>query len=185
MRAFLVFAFLLSGWSSFAQTKTIDSLQTFLPSAKGEDRIKVLINLCWEYRFVDADSARDYGLEGLELARKSKIENLEADALHNIGITLEAQGNYREALTYELPALEIRRKIGNDAKTADSYNNLGIIYDEMGDPKRSLEYYFEARKIYEKLGDKSKIAMVISNIGIVLKEQREYRKVIGYYYESL
>lgn len=185
MRAFFVFAILVSGWSSFAQTKVIDSLQNALPLAKGEDKIKVLIDLCWEYRFINADSAREYGIEGLELARKNKLEILEGDALHNIGITLEAQGNYREALTYELPALEIRRKIGNNSKTADTYNNLGIIFDEMGDPKRSLEYYFEARKIYEQLGDKSKIAMVISNIGIVMKEQREYEKVIGYYYEAL
>ncbi|HZX74498.1 MAG TPA: sensor histidine kinase [Cyclobacteriaceae bacterium] len=185
MRTLFVFVLLAFASSSLAQTKSIDSLQTALPSAKGEDRIQILIDLCWEYRFINADSARAYGVEALDLARKSNLQNLEGDALHNIGITLEAQGNYREALTYELPALEIRRNNGDIAKTANTLNNLGIIFDEMGDPKRALENYYEARKIYERLGNKSKIAMVISNIGIVLKEQREYRKVIGYYHEAL
>lgn len=185
MRTLFVFALLAFSWSSFAQTKAIDSLQTALSSAKGENKTQVLIDLCWEYRFINADSARAYGIEALEQARKNKYKSLEGDALHNIGITLEAQGNYREALTYELQALEIRKKIGDDFKTANTLNNLGIIFDEMGDPKRALENYYEARKIYEKLSDKSKIAMVISNIGIVLKEQREYKKVIGYYHEAL
>ncbi len=185
MRTIFVFVLLALTWSSFSQTKAIDSLQTALSSARGEKKIQVLIDLCWEYRLTNADSARKYGLEGLELARKNNLQLLEADALHNIGITLEAQGNYREALTYELQALQIRKKIGDDFKTANTLNNLGIIFDEMGNPKRALENYYEARKIYEQLGDKSKIAMVISNIGIVLKAQREYEKVIGYYHEAL
>jgi signal transduction histidine kinase len=180
--AYLLFTFTLS---SFAQTTAIDSLQTLLPKALGKDKIKILIDLCWEYRFSNADSARAYGLEALGLAQKEELKDLEGDALHNIGITLEAQGDYPGALKYELPALEIRKTIGNDLKTANTLNNLGIIYDEMGDSKKALENYFEARKIYERIGDKSKIAMVISNIGIVLKAQREYKKVIGYYHEAL
>lgn len=185
MRTLLVFALLAFSLPSFAQTKAIDSLQTALSSAKDENKTQILIDLCWEYRFTNADSARVYGMEALEQARKNKYKSLEGDALHNIGITLEAQGNYREALTYELQALEIRKKIGDESKTANTLNNLGIIFDEMGDPKRALENYYEARKIYERLSDKAKIAMVISNIGIVLKEQREYKKVIGYYHEAL
>lgn len=185
MRLLLFLALFLISYNSFAQTKTIDSLQTALPIAKGESRIKILIDLCWEYRFINAERAREFGLDALKLAREIKIESLEGDALHNVGITLEAQGNYREALTYELQALEIRKKLGNQTKTADTFNNLGIVYDELGDPKRSLEYYFEARKIYESLGNKSKIAMVLSNIGVVLKEQREYEKVIGLYNQAL
>jgi len=185
MRTLFFFALLAITCSSLAQTKAIDSLRTALSSTRGENKIQILIDLCWEYRFTNADSARKYGLQGLELASKNNLQHLEADALHNIGITLEAQGNYQEALTYELQALEIRKKIGDDFKTANTLNNLGIIFDEMGNPKRALENYFEARKIYEHQGDKSKIAMVISNIGIVLKAQREYDKVIGYYHEAL
>jgi signal transduction histidine kinase len=183
---FLITCLLVAySFSTLAQSNAIDSLQSALLSASGKDKIKILIDLCWEYRFSDADSARAYGLEALGLARKEELKDLEGDALHNIGITLEAQGDYPGALKYELPALEIRKTIGNDLKTANTLNNLGIIYDEMGDSKKALENYFEARKIYERIGDKSKIAMVISNIGIVLKAQREYQKVIGYYHEAL
>lgn len=185
MKPIGLFSLLLISGLLHGQTKEIDSLQFLRPAAQGYDKIKILVDLCWEYRTLNADSARQYGLRALALAREGKVEKLEVEALHNIGVTLEAKGKYKEALAYELPALALRKKIGDDAKTANTLNNLGIIYDETGDPKRSLEYYYQARKIYEQLGDKGKIAMVISNIGIVLKAQREYKKVIGSYYEAL
>jgi two-component system, NarL family, sensor kinase len=185
MHKLLLSCFILVALTSAGQTKKIDSLEHVLATAQGAAKAKVLIELCGEYRMVNSDSARNFGLAGLQLARDLKLEILEVEALHNIGITLEAQGKYNEALAYELPALELRMKIGDDAKTANTYNNLGIIYDETGNAQLSLEYYYKARKIYEKLKDDSKIAMVISNIAIVLKGQREYQKAIPYYHEAL
>ncbi len=165
--------------------QSIDSLRKLLPQASKSDRIKVLLGLCWEYRFSNADTARQYGLKALQLARAAGIDTLEAEALNFIGITHEAQGNYNEALEYELPALALLRKIGKDEKTANTLNNIGIVYDEKGDYKRSLEYYFEARRIFERIHEPAKIAMVLSNIGIVLKAQKEYKQVVGYYHEAL
>lgn len=168
-----------------AQTKSIDSLKLVLNHAKGEGKIKPLIDLCWEFRFINADSARNYGLSALDLARKNELQNYEVEALHNIGITLESQGNYKEALAYELEALVIRKKIGDDTKTANTLNTLGIIHDEQGDYQKALEYYFEARKIYERLGNESKIAMVLVNIGIVLRAQKESQRVLAYYHQAM
>lgn len=185
MKKLIILIFYLSTLSAASQTKSIDSLRSVLSLAHGQDKIKTLIDLCWEYRFINADSARNYGFTALELARNAKLQDYEVEALHNIGITLEAQGNYAEALTYELGALDLRRKIGDDSKTANTLNNLGIIHDEQGNYQKAIEYYFEARKIYERLGDESKIAMVLVNIGIVLRAQKEYNKVLTYYYQAI
>lgn len=168
-----------------AQDRSIDSLIAVLAKQQGEQRAKTLIELCWEYRFTNADSARVFGLEALKLTKELNSVELEVEALNNIGVTHEAQGNYSQALDFELKALKIRREMGNDSKTAKTLNDIGIIYDEQGSYQKSLEYYFEARKIYEKLNDLPKIAMVINNIGIVLKAQKEYKKVVGYYQEAL
>lgn len=171
--------------AAFGQNRDIDSLKALLPSASKEGRIKVLLELCWNYRYVNADTARKMGLEALGMARQAKLQQLEAEALNYVGVTHEAQGNYDEALTYELQALEMRKKIGDDAKTAKTINDIGIIYDEKGDYHKALENYFEARRIFERLQDSSRIAMVLTNIGIVLKEQKEYQKVVGYYRKAL
>lgn len=171
---------------SFAQNNNIDSLKTVLASEKEEKKtIPTLIELCWEYRFLNADSARQFGLKALALSEKYDLPDYEVEALHNVGVTHEAQGNYAEALDFQLRALELRKQIGDDAKTANTLNNLGIIHDEKGDYKKALEYYYEARKIYETLKDDDKIAMVIVNIAIVLKAQGEYKQVTHYYHEAL
>lgn len=185
MKKFIILIFYFAALSAVGQTKSIDSLKSVLNLADGDGKIKPLIDLCWEYRFINADSARNYGLRALDLSRKAKLQDFEVEALHNIGITLEAQGNYKDALTYELEALDLRKKIGDDAKTANTLNTLGIIHDEQGDYQKALEYYFEARKIYERLDNDSKIAMVLVNIGIVLRAQKEAQKALAYYYQAM
>jgi signal transduction histidine kinase len=176
---------LLASFPAMAQTKTLDSLKRILPKAEGKAKITTLLELCWEYRFVNADSARRYGLTALDLAKKEKSEDLQAEALNNIGVTYEAQGNYDEALAYESQALALRKKLGDSSKIANTLNTLGIIHDERGDYEKALSHYFDARKIYEGLHDDSKIAMVLTNIGIVLRAQKEYENVITYYRQAM
>ncbi|MBI3218815.1 MAG: tetratricopeptide repeat protein [Bacteroidetes bacterium] len=173
------------GFTTSAQNRLIDSLLHVLPSQSGKDRAKTLIELCVEFHFTNADSAKLFGLEALKMAEDLQSIELEVDALHNLGVANEAQGNYAEALKLEMKALDIRKQIGDELKTANTLNNIGIIYDEQGDYQRALEYYYNARRIYEKVKDKAKIAMVLTNIGIVLKAQGEYRKVVGYYQQAM
>ncbi len=184
-KLFLPLVFLISAAAFGQNPRSIDSLKTLLPNASNSDKIKILLGLCWEYRFTNADTARHYGLNALSMAQSAGIDTLEAEALNFIGITHEAQGNYNDALDYELKALALLRKIGNDSKTANTLNNIGIVYDEKGDYKNALEFYFEARRIFERIQEPAKIAMVLSNIGIVLKAQKEYKQVVVYYHEAL
>lgn len=186
MIRFLVLIACFSVSSLYGQNRNIDSLKVLVENEKDEEKtIKNLLELCWEYHFVDAEVAREYGQKALTLARKYNQADYEVEALHNLGVTHESQSNYSKALELELEALTLRKQIGDDLKTANTLNNLGIIYDEMGDYKKALEYYYQARKIYEALKNDEKIAMVLVNIAIVLKAQGEYKKVPQSYYEAL
>lgn len=185
MRFFLLFTLTLAiSMPLKAQNGNIDSLKNALKAAQGKERAKVLLELCWQLRFSNADSARTYGLNALDLARQLNEPDLEGAALNYIGITHEAQGNYGEALSYELKALDMSRKSGDEAKTARLLNDIGIVHDEKGDWQKALEYYYEARRIFEHRKDTANTAMVLSNIGIVLKAQKEYQQVIGYYRQA-
>lgn len=180
-----VVLFVFLSFHSFSQNKNMDSLTAALKHAEGKSKISTLLELGWNYRFINADSARKYGFLALELARKNNIEDDEAEALNTIGVTYEAQGNYEEAMTYELKALDIRKRLGDKLKMANTLNTLGIIHDEKGDYPKALAYYYDARKIYEALKEESKIAMVLTNIGIVLRAQKEYKNVVTYYRQAM
>ena len=179
---FVGLALLPAAW---AQNTNIDSLKKVLPTTSGADRIKTILELSWEYRFLNADTARQYGMTALRMSEEAENESLEVEALHNIGVTYEAQSDYPDALAYELRALELRKKLGDDLKTANTLNNIGIIHDELGEAKEALDNYFQARRIYEKAGDKEKIAMTSSNIGIVLKGQKDFKQAASYYRNAL
>lgn len=168
------------------QNNNMDSLKTVLAHQSNQkSRIKPLLDLCWEYRFINADTARNYGLKALAISQELGLPDYEVEALHNLGVTHEAQGNYLEALGFEQKALVLRKALGDESKTANTLNNIGIIYDEQGDFKKAIAYYLDARKIYEKLNDDGKIAMVIINMAIVFKSQKEYPRVIASYQEAL
>lgn len=171
---------------SFGQQREIDSLHIVLSTTTDDvSRIKTLTELCWHYRFINADTARQYGLRALADARRIESTELEVEALHNVGVTHEAQGNYADALFYEEQALALRKKIGNEAALANTLNNLGVIHDEKGDFNKALDFYFEALRIYEKLNDQPKIAMVAVNMGIVYREMKEYDKVLPNYHKAI
>lgn len=167
------------------QNKNIDSLRIEVEKTEGKNKVRTLLELCWEYRFINADTARTFGIPAAALAKELGAEDLETDALHYISVTYEAQGNYKEALVYEEQALALGKKIEDSARIANSLNNLGIIYDETGNAEKSIGYYLEARKIYETLNDESKVAMVLTNIGIVLKAQKEYANAARNYREAV
>lgn len=177
----LVVVLAASSIRSYAQTKNLDSLKTAAAAQQGKDKALTLLWLCWEYRFVNADSARMYGLEALELSKQENLADYEAEAYNNIGVTYEAQGKYEEAINYGQEALIRYRKLNNPTQIANTLNKLGIVYDEKGDYEKALQNYYEALKIYEGLKDEGKTAMMLTNIGIVLKAQKEYKQVVSLY----
>lgn len=165
----------------FAQPK-IDSLKNAL-NAKG-DNVPLLIELCWEYRYHHPESARIYGYEALKLAKQRKEQKFEVEALHNLAVTYEAQGDYKKSLTYNLEALKLRHRLGDDLKTANTLNNIGIAYDELGNFSLSLKYYNQAYNIYKKNKNLEGIALVSTNLGILFKAHEDYKNVIKYYQEA-
>ncbi|MCU0382627.1 MAG: sensor histidine kinase [Cyclobacteriaceae bacterium] len=165
----------------YAQTGNIDSLKNLALSNNKILKIQANTELCWEYKFRDADSARAFGKKAIELAEQINNDSLRANALHAVGITYQAQGNYQQALIYESQTLTLRDEKKQPIKVADSYNNLGIIQDELGNQAEALMYYDKARRIYEKHNELEKLAGVWVNIGIVHKAQKEYTKAITYY----
>jgi hypothetical protein len=79
----LFFALLCS--IGFAQNKLIDSLSHGLNIATSDtSRVKVLAELCYEYRHSKPDTAIRYGQQALDLARRIHYSNGEATALSSI-----------------------------------------------------------------------------------------------------
>lgn len=185
MLRFLFFGACLFSFSHSALAQDeIDSLKNLLPHAKGVNRIKTLNALCYAYAYVQADSARAYGLEALNLQGNSQTALL-AETLHNLAIVSQVQSRYEEALSYDEQTLTIRTGLKDSVGMADSFNNIAIIYDEQGRYSEAVQYYLKAYELYKKHGSELKLALVNVNLGVVYKGMGDFSNSIANYREAL
>lgn len=175
-----VLGFFSCGWSQHK----VDSLLRILPETKDQKRIEVLTLLCYELAYVNADSARDFGLQAADLIT-DKSSVLYAEVLHNLAITHQVQSNYAEALRYDEQALQVYQSVNDSLRVANTINNIGLIYDEQGRYKEAIDYYRKAYEIYKKRNDNDKIAVVALNLGVVYKGIGDFENSILNYKSAL
>ena len=108
---------------------------------------------------------------------------------NQLGLALDAAGQYDQALEYHQKSLAIYLKqLGPDhPDVATSYNNIGTLHYANGEYDHALEYYQKSLAIWLKqLGaDHPKVATNYNNIGMVLRVKGEYDKALEYYQKSL
>lgn len=179
----LVAACCMSGGVSAFGQNAIDSLKKLLPAARGNMRIEVLSNLSSEYAYVNADTARKYGLQALAMLNDEPVR-LRAVTLHHLAITHQVQSDYTQALAYDAEALEIAQHLRDTLFQANLLNNIGILYDEQGHYKTALDYYLQADGIYSEKKQLDKLALVKVNLGVVYKGLRDFEQSARNYREA-
>ena len=159
------------------------------------------------------DQAKEYYKKSINLIlqnekcknKKPYIKSLEIDgklfrtdehttiaiSLFKIGLVLDKQGKYEEALEHYNKSLEIDRKVfGNDehAWIASTLSNIGLVLNEQGKNEEALEHFNKSLEINRKLfgtDEHSTIATTLSNIGSILIKQGKYEEASEHFNKSL
>ena len=178
---------ILFGLISFQSlcNNTIDTLELQLQTAKDTSRVKILCDLCWEYRFVSAEQALKFGNEALELAIQLGFKNGIAQSYNDMGIIFIDQGSYNKAIEFFNKSMEIRIVLQDSAGVASLYNKIGIVYQKKGNLKKALENQIEALKIYEKFKSDLWIGYCLNNIAIVHQNLGNLDKSLEYHRHAL
>ncbi len=168
----ICFLFLIGNNLSFAQQSKIDSLEKTLKSnGKDTNRIKILSELCWSYRTIDARKALEYGEEGLKLATELDYKKGMAECNNSLGIVYYFNSKNLKSIECHKEALKIREELNDKIGIAKSLNNISINYSELNNFKDALEYAFKNLKIQEELNDKNGLAKAYNNIGLIYYKQ--------------
>jgi signal transduction histidine kinase len=163
----------------------IDSLELQLQTASDTNKVKILCDLCWEYRFVSADKALIYGNEALELANELGFKKGIAQSYNDMGIIYIDKANYTKAVNFFNESMQIRKAMHDSAGVAALYNKIGIVYQKKGQLKEALENQIEALKIYEALGSDLWIGYCLNNIAIVHQNLGNFEKSLSYHERAL
>ena len=88
----------------------------------------------------ELDSARELYEKAIELALENGLKREAAVTWGNIGLTLEKQGRYQEAVESIEKQLRTSTEIGEKLLILSAHGDLGMTYAMMGDFTRALEH---------------------------------------------
>ena len=190
MKAIFFIAISMIAIHAFAQKQgqpRIDSLLQQLPKSKEDtNKVKLLNDLSYTYRTINADEGIKLGMQSLSLAGRLHWKpgiakaNVVTGANYHYG-----KANYPKALEYYLKSLKINEEIGDKPGIARSLNRLGLIYYSLSDYAKALDYYQKALLVARESGDKTDLQNVMINMGEIYQKQDDYPKALDYFNQAL
>ncbi len=164
----------------------IDSLQTMLPAAIGEEKVEILKELAIEYYLIsEFPTALDYFEKGIDLAMKTGDENRLAVLYYNRALLYKDVTDYEKAVEQVLKVLELFQKTGNEIGEAAVYNVLGAINAEQSSYEPALEYFQKCKMQNEKIGHDRGVASALINIGSIHHEEGDLDKALNCFQQAL
>jgi serine phosphatase RsbU (regulator of sigma subunit) len=198
MRKFYFIIFFVAAVISKGQISRADSIQSALLNAKQDTNKVILLNrLGVILRNIGNSSKIEACLtEAEQLAVKLNYKKGEADALCEMGLFHELQGNYFEALDKQFKSLKLREAINDKSGISYSIHYIGDIYfsqSELSDKptskadynKKALAQYFKSLKVAEEIGDKRSIANNYNCLGNSFRENKDFVQSLNYYLKAV
>ncbi|GIV31508.1 MAG: hypothetical protein KatS3mg029_0859 [Saprospiraceae bacterium] len=169
-----------------AQLSAADSLAKLLRQTPPDtNRVNLLNDLAWEYKFENPSRARSLLDSAIQLARALRFPKGEATALNFRGVVEDIHGNSDQAIEYFQQALAIRQRLGDLSGVASLYNNLGNVMENRGDYLAALENYQQSLRLREQLRDTVRIMRAWYNMAILQESMGNYPEALDYIFRFL
>lgn len=167
------------------QNQRVDSLNTLLSDASGQEEIYLLNELFKEYRTNDPVKALSYAEQALALAQYLGDKSGESASLNNIGVIYRHTGDLDKALTNYMASQHIQEENKFEDALAYTYSNIGTIYSLKRESRKALEYFLKANTLFENIGHHLRIIGTLNNIGNAYMDMGDYDNALSYYLKSL
>ena len=189
--------FLLASCLSYSQNKKIDSLITWIKTAKEDtQKINAINTLSKQFLKVsDYKKALSYAEEAQKLAEKlltdpnSTFTNVLkrdiATSYNNQGNVFYYESDYEKCLAYYGKALKLYEDIDDKRGIANCVNNQGLIYYTEGNYTKALDLYSKALAVRKLINDKPGTASSYNNLALVMERQGNYPACLEYHFKSL
>ncbi|TAH19965.1 MAG: hypothetical protein EAZ08_07870 [Cytophagales bacterium] len=156
----LFFTLMLLKFPVFAQKQSLDSLSILLKTAKEDTaKVNILNKLVAGYTMAEPEKAKEYGLEGLALARRLGFANGEMVLLNSIADYWQRQGGYAKGIEYATLSLKVANQLRDATGMANAYFMLATIYtDGLKQYDLAISYSSKALEIYLAKNNKDGLA---------------------------
>ncbi|WP_286754918.1 sensor histidine kinase [Roseivirga sp. UBA838] len=171
----LTFAYLLLAIFLFqdlqAQTSFTDSLERALKSAKGEDRVAILLQL--SKSAADKSEALQWARQAVELSQSDKNKAL---SLNQVAWSLKNRFEFDSATSYARQALTHAEGLDDALVTSDIYNTFGSIFNNRNQFDSAIYYNELALAKRVEANDLPSQAVSMNNLSIIYQRTADYAK---------
>ncbi len=163
-----------------AQSLADSLLEVLKLESVDTQRVHLLNDLGWEYKYDDINKARQHLQESIALSKKINFKKGAAQAFNNLGVVAAIHGDIEQAMANYEQALSLRRELNDRKGVASLYNNLGNLQEEKGDYLGALENLQQSYTIRQQLRDTQRMARVLYNISYVHERMGNYPEALDY-----
>lgn len=187
MRCRLIILFILGlNVVSFGQIQEkISDLERRLKTSKDTQRIKVLLDLSYEYRKVDSEKSYQTAKLADSLSRKEGFERGIALSTKALASAWYGKGKLSTAEKLAKVALSSLEQIGTAAEVAVTANLLGLSVMHQGRYIEAERHFQKALLAYRQSGDEHGECKALSNLGVVYFYQAKYPQSVAQYFSAL
>lgn len=185
----IIFALMLSIWGLFAhaQNALTDSLYgVYQASEDPQEQFALMRRITYLLVKSRPDSAAQLAEKNLQLAQKQGLDSLKAEALYDIGVSLQRQGKPAEALASfkQMLALPILQNLPQLQQKG--HQGRGIAYRHLGEYQKAIEAHLEIIRLGEQDETSPEFrAKAYNNIATIHSDLAEREKAIEYLQKSL
>ncbi|GAA4470236.1 hypothetical protein GCM10023093_31160 [Nemorincola caseinilytica] len=119
-------------------------------------------------------------IQGIDIAHRHGLKDLEADLTLNIGIVYENLADYKSALQHFEAALRAFTTRKDTLSLGNGYYNMGVLTLHMQNDKLATRYFDLAAQMYTAIGDLSHLAGTYIAIGGSYANMQRHREGLGY-----
>lgn len=170
-------------YPTFGQTKVIDSLKS-IKITNERQYLTILVQLCWEYRNIQSDTAIKYGKQAIVLTKTAKSDSLAAKANMYVGFITSWQGNYALGLEYCQKSLKIAQNANHNELIGYALHNIGDIYLQKGNPVQAIDFVERAIIYFEKINSQRGVSYCYLTLGTAYIKIGKYDKALDFLFKG-
>lgn len=141
-------------------------------------------DLCYEYRFIQQDSALKFARQGIDLAKKLKFKPGLAQLYSDAAFVHYDRGHFDSAAMFWDSALQLRTELKDTTRIASLHLKIGAVSFRKGDYPDALHHYLTALRMYEKLEVTGGVAQALNNAAAVYQHQNDLENALKYYQQA-
>ncbi len=189
----IILFFLLYHQPVHSQRDGVDSMEKLLKQKGLPDstRLSTLLQLGWNFSFINATVARKYLYDAVELAKKYRDENSIGTGFSYIGTSYLNLDQFDSAmLFYKKAEKHFLKDTSADAKENVMVNrmSMGTVALQQGYHETAIRYYLDVvdqNMNHSAIPDWKNLLTAYANIGLVYNDLKQFDKALEYHTRAL